>query len=120
MAWVRIHDGALSHPKLVSFIDWRNPFDVWVWGLSYAQMHLTDGFIPKAALPNSTALRTAAKLVDAQLWHDQGTGYQVHDYLDWNDSKATILRERKKSRERQAAWRAARDAQRNGSSKTSN
>lgn len=109
MAWVRIHDGALTHPKLVGFIDWRNPFDVWVWGLSYVQMHLTDGTIVKAALPNAQATKTAAKLVSAGLWHDKGDAFEVHDYLEWNDGRARIMAGRAQTRKRLARWREKRD-----------
>lgn len=110
MAWVRIHDGALSHPKLVGLIDWKNPFCVWVWGLSYVQMHLTDGVIVKAALPNAAAARTASRLVDAGLWHDDGATFRIHDYFDWNDAKQKILDEREKTRKRIAAWRAKQES----------
>lgn len=102
MAWVRIHDGALSHPKLVGLIDWKNPFCLWVWGLSYCQMHLTDGLIPKAALPHPLAVKTAAKLVEAKTWDTHALGFTVHDYLDWNDSKELVTRKRGEAKERMA------------------
>lgn len=100
MAWVRIHDGAMSHPKLVDFIDWNNPFCVWVWGLSYCQTHLTNGAIPRAAVPNSKAMKTAAKLVAGGVWETTPTGFQVHDYLDWNDSRELVNKKRSEARER--------------------
>lgn len=100
MAWVRIHDGAMSHPKLVGLINWRNPFCVWVWGLSYCQQHLTDGKIPAAAIPNSAAMKTATKLVTAGAWHWGDNGFQVHDYLDWNDSKEVVTKKRTEAKER--------------------
>lgn len=100
MAWVRIHDGAMSHPKIVGLIDWRNPFCVWVWGLSYCQQHLTDGQITKAALPNKDAVKTGVKLVSLGLWHDGGEHFIVHDYLDWNNSRDVISDKRAQARER--------------------
>jgi hypothetical protein len=95
MAWVRLHDGVMTHPKLVKLVDWKNPFCVWVWGLSYCQMHLTDGRIPIAAVPNAKAESTASVLIASGLWHkcDQDT-YQIHDYLDWNDSRELVVRKR--------------------------
>lgn len=100
MAWVRIHDGAMSHPKIVGLIDWRNPFCVWVWGLSYCQMHLTDGAIVKAALPNRDAVKTAGVLAQRGLWHDEGDAFRVHDYLDWNNGRDVINEKRSQARER--------------------
>jgi hypothetical protein len=106
MPWVRIHDGAMSNPKLIGLLDWKSPFCVWVWGLSYCQQHLTDGRIPETALPNRVALRTATKLVLARLWdaHEAG-GYIVHDYLDWNDSREVVTKKRQEAKERIATAR---------------
>jgi len=106
MAWVRIHDAALSHPKLVGLIDWKNPFCLWVWGLSYCQTHLTDGVIPAAALPNRVAERAAVKLVLLRLWEArEAGGFIVHDYLDWNESREAVLRKRSEAKDRMAAAR---------------
>lgn len=100
MAWVRVHDGAMSHPKIVALIDWKNAFCLWVWGLSYCQTHLTDGRIVKAALPHPTANKTALRLVSAGLWADSGDAYEVHDYLDWNNSREFVNAERERARDR--------------------
>ena len=48
MAWVRIHDDAMSHPKIVGLSD--KAFRLWIWGLSYAQRHLTDGCVTADAM----------------------------------------------------------------------
>ena len=100
MAWVRIHDGAMSHPKLVGLIDWKNAFCLWVWGLSYCQTHLTDGRIVKVALPNPTASKTAQRLVSAGLWADAGDAFEVHDYLTWNDSRDVVMAKRNALKQR--------------------
>ncbi len=90
MAWVRIHDGALTHPKIVGLSD--SAFRLWVWGLSYCQQHLTDGWIPPAALP---AKSKPDALVDARLWvYAAQGGFDVHGYLDWNDSRESVLAKR--------------------------
>lgn len=121
MAWVRIHDGAMSHPKLVGLIDWKNPFCLWVWGLSYCQTHLTDGLIPKAAVPNPTALKTAARLVAAGTWHEADDAFTVHDYLDHNDSKDFVRKKRAEARDRiaNARQRSSRNVRANTSERTS-
>src|SRR5687767_8860682 len=99
MSWVRIHDGAMSHPKVVGLSD--KAFRLWIWGLSYCQMHLTNGHIPAAAIP--PPLKTAAVLAVSRLWEANEDGsYQVHDYLDWNDSKETVTKKRNEAKERMA------------------
>ena len=101
MAWVRIHDGATRHQKLSGLSD--KAFRMWIEGLSHAQEGLTDGFIVGRSL-RSFVVRATAKatteLVDAGLWCRQDNGYQIHDYLDWNDSKAEITKKRDDARGR--------------------
>jgi hypothetical protein len=96
MAWVRIHDGAMTHPKIVGLSD--KAFRLWIWGLSYCQQHLTDGVIPAVAINGST--KVATLLVLAHLWDANDGGWTVHDYLDWNDSRELVKRKRLEAKER--------------------
>ena len=101
MSWVRIHDGALTHPKIVGLSD--SAFRLWVWGLSYCQQHLTDGWIPPAALPVKSK---PDALVDARLWmYAAQGGFDVHGYLDWNDSRETVQKKRASLRARVTRYR---------------
>jgi len=103
MSWVRIHDGAMSHPKVLALSD--RAFRVWVNGLSYCQMHLTDGFIPKAASGIvGTTVKSVSELCSVSLWKASGDGWQVHDYLHWNDSREVIRGKRDSAAERKAKW----------------
>lgn len=112
MAWVRIHDGALSNPKITGLIDLRNPFTLWVWGLSHSQMHLTDGIIVTEAVPK-LALKAAAELVRRRLWETHDLGWKVHNYLRWNDCREVVMDRQTKAKDRKEAWRAKRsDARR--------
>jgi hypothetical protein len=104
VAWVRIHDGAMTHPKLIGLFNWRDPFHVWVWGLSHCQLHLTDGFIAFVSVPKM-GRKAAAALVVQALWENTEGGWLVHDYFDWNDSRETITKKRGEARERMAAAR---------------
>lgn len=100
MAWVRIHDGAMTHPKVVGLND--KAFRLWVWGLSYAQQHLTDGLIPAVAIPGRL-MRAAVMLSIVGLWDARNEGgFMIHDYLDWNDGKALITRKRQEAKDRMA------------------
>lgn len=106
MAWVRLHDGAMSHPKVVGLSD--GAFRLWIGGLSYCQMHLTDGQIPRAALHFLGAKvkpAAAVELVRAGLWTETDDGWRVHDFLAWNDDRATIERKRSANTARVSRWR---------------
>src|SRR5262245_60106863 len=97
MAWVRIDDRAMNHPKIVGLSD--KAFRLWVWGLTYAQQHLTDGHLTTAAVPPRLK-RAADDLVQARLWEQQRDGYQIHDYLNWNDSRAMVTTRKEGAKER--------------------
>jgi hypothetical protein len=99
MAWVRLHDGALSHPKVIGIFDPRDPFHLWVWGMSYSQLHLTDGWLPAEALPRGTA-KASAVLLERGLWEPAEAGFTIHDFLDWNDSKELVVKKRTEAKER--------------------
>lgn len=109
MAWVRIHDGATTHPKLLALSD--RSFRVWINGLSYCQMHLTDGFIPTAAaLLLGATEKVARELCAGGLWHvsEAKNGWNVHEYLDWNDSREVIRAKRASAAERKSKWKGTR------------
>jgi len=105
MAWVRIHDGAMTHPKIIGLSD--KAFRLWIWGLSYSQQHLTNGLIPVVAIP-ARVVRATKDLVVAQLWDHGANCYQVHDYLDWNDSKADVVKKRTEAKDRMTLARERR------------
>jgi len=105
MAWVRIHDGALSHPKITGLIDLTNPFTLWVWGLTNCQMHLTDGLIVRDAIPKA-ALPAARNLVKRGLWEIHDVGWKVHNYLKWNDCRDLVVDRQTKAKDRKETWLA--------------
>ncbi len=106
MAWVRIHDGAMGHRKVLKLTGWA--FKLWVAGLAYCQQQLTDGEIPSEALGSFAVPRVkqrASDLVAVGLWTQSDHGYTVHDYLEWNDSRETIVHKRQGLRRRVAIHR---------------
>jgi hypothetical protein len=106
MSWVRIHAGALTHPKIVGLVNYRDPLHLWVWGLSYAQMHLTDGYISREAIPAGTK-KAEQTLILRKLWEpDDRGGIRVHDYTAWNNSRDVVTSKRGSARERMASVRA--------------
>lgn len=136
MPWVRVDDAFAEHPKVIQ----AGPLGIalQVAGLCYANRHLTDGFIPRAAAVtlldfgglalvspvNSIGVGSGedvqpehviAALVELGIWETAPGGYRIHDYEDYQDSKATILENRAKTKNRVAKWRSHRsNGDRNG------
>lgn len=117
MPWGRLHDQANGNAKLLALSNaaWR----LWGCGLIYSNANLTEGFIPEHAIPtfgvrvkNQADLKRAidelcASLVPGKksLWTRVTDGYQIHDFLDWNDSREAVLRERSRSKDRVERFR---------------
>lgn len=99
MPWVRLDDGFSDHPKVVGLSD--SAFRTHVSALCYCNRHLTDGHVP-AVIGNSCV----DELVDAGLWSMNGSGYVIHDYLEFQPSRASVLEERAKAAERMRKHRS--------------
>jgi hypothetical protein len=121
--WVRIDENAMDHPKFLAIS--ANAWRLWCEGGTYCQKHLTDGFIPRAALKgfryySAVVLKQlTVSLVPGKdaLWHETPEGITVHDYLTYNDSREEVLkareqgkRRRRKYLERHASGNASLDA----------
>jgi hypothetical protein len=113
MAWVKLDDKFAEHPKVVQ----AGPVAgfLYVAGLCYANRHLTNGFIPAAHV---TALLTRDGVNSAQLskrlcavglWSEttkkETPGFLIHDYLQFQPSRASVIKARKTNAKRQATWR---------------
>jgi hypothetical protein len=109
MAWGRLDDQANGNPKLLALSDaaWR----MWGCALIYCQSQLTDGFVPTPAIHTfGVQARDKEKVADelcatqvrgyAPLWARVEGGYQLHDYLQWNDSRQAVLAKRHRDRKR--------------------
>lgn len=109
MPFGRLHEEAAGEDKLLILSDaaWR----MWGMGLIYCQKNLTDGFIDERALtlwgikakdPRRVATELCQEQVKgrAPLWARVEGGFEVHDYLQWNDSKEDILKARADGKER--------------------
>lgn len=106
MTWIRVDDALPEHPK----IETAGPVAAWLYvcGLAYASRNLTDGFIPEnraLALAGPGGQELIDKLVRVNSWERIQDGYQIHDYLDYQQSRAETLRKRKLSTKRQEGWR---------------
>lgn len=90
MTWVKLDDALPEHQKLVDLSD--RAFRVHITALCYCNRLLTDGHIKRGALRIVGASpRHVTELVAAGLWDANGAGgWIVHDYLDYQPSKADV------------------------------
>lgn len=110
-------DGAINHhPKLTA----AGPVASWLYicGLAYATTYSTDGMIPDAEASHLTPLDDATgairRLVDTGLWHRCKGGYQIHDFLHYQQPAAKMKAGREAHRRHQAAYRARKNGASNG------
>jgi hypothetical protein len=106
--WIKLHDNFWRNPKILAAGE--DAGTLYVQGLCYCSDGLTDGRIPTAALRTLTAkkdARTLARiLVREGLWLETATGWEVHDYLAVQRSRAQVESERQKARDRKARSRS--------------
>lgn len=112
MPWGRVDDTWYDHPKLEDLEDER----VWpdrlagaglnslAW--SWCNRFLTDGRIPRATVTKlGGTIELADLLVAVGLWEPVAGGYQIHDFLVYNDSAEQVRERRATEAARKAAWR---------------
>lgn len=114
MAWARIDDGFVDHPKILRIWN-RCPGAVGlhVRAIAYCAKHLTDGFIPEVAVetlsPNQEAReeQVDALITEGAWYRDEGgETFVVHDFLDYQPTRDEVTDRRKKDRERKQRERA--------------
>ena len=96
MAWVRVDDTLYSHPKIMQV--WaanRGSIGIWLFGASWAAQHRTDGHVTAEHVNALTAGRRerdrlVEPLVDAGLWVPNGDGWAIHDWRDYNGTRAEV------------------------------
>ena len=93
MSWFRLEVDWFNNPKVLSLRDSAKL--LYLAGLAYATRHMTDGFIPKQALPTFVEFIGSPRpgahvnsLLSAGLWEQVEGGWQIHDYLKHQASKA--------------------------------
>jgi len=81
-------------------------------GLMYSNKHLTDGYLPFEVVKGfshcAKPLVVAEALVQAGLWEQNGSGFVIHDFADFNFAAADVKARRKQDRLRKHAPRPAR------------
>lgn len=94
MAWVKLDDKFRVHPKLLAV----SPVAGWLWvcALGYCNDHFTDGAVPGRGLIGvaptiRNPLRYAEELVKAGLWATTESGWQIHDYHDYQPTAEEVI-----------------------------
>lgn len=108
LPWIRLDTQMHGNPKIIDLVDrklWRAAF-VYIASLSYAGHHGTAGFIPRGALPLIHATPTEARhLVSSGLWRASGSGWQIHDFEEFQlVDEGSVKRRDKARRAAEARW----------------
>ncbi|ALF00187.1 conserved hypothetical protein [Streptomyces sp. SPB78] len=117
MPWFVIDDSAHTHPKIVAASN--AALGLWMRCGSYVAQHLTDGIVPGAVARMYGSKTQIAKLVAAGLWHERGHDcphercaqpapgdYAVHDYLEYNPTRAQVQGRKEREAEKKRRQRA--------------
>lgn len=109
MAWLKLDDGFVEHPKVEALTS--PAFRLHVTALCLSARKLTDGLISDVdarvcGILARSNKRHISELEDAGLWHRNGAGWQINDYLDYNPSAQQVKAEREQARERMRNVRA--------------
>jgi len=105
---VKLHDNFATHLKVLAAGE--DAAWLFVSGLLFCSANETDGRIPTSALRMLTAKKDAKTLarilVREGMWEETSTGWLVHDYLQYQRSKAQIEADREANRKRVAKHRS--------------
>jgi hypothetical protein len=112
MPHAEFDDNYASHPKTWRLSD--AAYRLHSSALIFCSRHTTDGFILADQVPTLVPRfkrKTLDELVTAGMFEPiridgAEVSYEVHDYLDWNPSRAQIEERRKKAAQRKASWQA--------------
>lgn len=119
MPYLNLDDAYPDHPKVEALSD--AAYRLHGSAMFYAARFRLDGYLTRAQLRARIrwSTRTERELVDQRLLHapgdpceskncpaDDGERYRLHDFLEWNKSRAWWDEEREKAAKRKAAWQA--------------
>jgi len=116
MRWVKLDSGFFLHPKALAA--GRDGRDVFLAALCWSAQQMTDGVVPAHTLPMIGAFcgvadvdAAATKLVDVGLWNNHVYGWEIHGFLEWQESREEreewLEAERKRKRQAREQRRMA-------------
>lgn len=107
--YIKVDQSLADHPRCIR-IDARyfyGALGLHVSGIGWCDRMRTDGFIPADIMPRlgkGSYKPLVTQLVSVGLWDEVEGGYQIHDYLDWQNS-AEYMAERSESAKQSASHR---------------
>lgn len=129
MSHSRFELGFTRHRKIHPLSD--GAFRLWVSAVDYAREQRTDGFIatsdldalPKCPPGGTKRQNLIDELTSRGLWEVAAIGWQIHGFLDWQDSAEQVDKKRESARARMREVRAngtrtSREVREDGSSQT--
>ncbi len=107
MPFIRLSDDFDDHPKFAALSD--GAFRLWCQTLAYSRRYETDGVVPLLTVKTRRAYAAARvselvkpwKAGEHPLWLRDGDNVVIHDYLEWNHSKAETQAKREQDAGRQ-------------------
>lgn len=115
--WAKLDDELIDHRKIFAAGEalGRNgpaiALGFYTVGLLWSNKHLTDGHLPSPVVRSFRHVAqpdlVADALVKAGLWEKNGSGYQIHDYDEFNPSATQVKAKRRQDRLRKRAERAS-------------
>jgi hypothetical protein len=100
MTWVRIDDHLHAHPKFRAAWDAEpSSIGLELFALSQSAAYLTDGQVDELFVRSwfqnaRRRQRAVDALLHTGLWVPNGAGWRIHDYLDYNESRAQVEQRR--------------------------
>ena len=127
MPYLNLDDAYPDHPKVEALSD--AAYRLHGSAMFYAARFRLDGYLTRAQLRARSrwSTRTERELMDGRLMHapgepcesrqcpaDDGERYRLHDFLQWNKSRAWWDEQREKAAKRKADWQAKHANERGG------
>jgi hypothetical protein len=114
MAWVKVDDGFVEHPKVLAAaraLGGKNAIGrivhVWLEGANYCARRLTDGVVPleiaERMMTDDKPIEVWKAMCAAKLAHAEDTGaFRFHDWTDYQPSAKVVKEKRARDRYRKA------------------
>lgn len=125
MPYLNLDDNYPDHPKVEALSD--AAYRLHGSAMFYAAKFQLDGYLTQTQLRGRRrwSTKTEVELLDGRLLHrpgalceskkcppDDGVRYRLHDFFQWNKTKAWWDSEREKAAKRKAKWEAEQEAKR--------
>lgn len=105
MSWVKLDDRFFDNPKIAALS--ADAKVAYLEAATYCARELTDGFVPLIKAKGFAGKARVVVELTPHLWEPVEGGFQVHDYLKYNPTKAQVLAERKAAQSRMFAIRSS-------------